>query len=794
MPRQTDDVHNAASKKDAVGIEAKIDRGKTLDGKINNGLNSQVRNDIPRATEGIKTDKSDVTASSQDGKQKYEAVEHSKTVYAQKMQKQGTDGNARSKPQNTVFTSEKEMTDRGYNASENDTKPLTDSTENRKTGLKTRLDEVFEETKPDESSRSFKVPREKLKCRQHTNNDSKISSKIQQSKFISSKKASGIQTGIDRRVERLNKEFKAEKPIAFSSADRSFGNGDKGKTLKPTEYKLAKKYWRKARKPSAQAEMSAHLEKNTTGQRKSKIQSRIYYNDEIVHGDKPRLKTKRQKERSLVKSLKTKTIKFEKGSVPPKKLKVKRDILRKYMKKRWGKSHKARKILRTAAVVTVTAGRTVKKVGSLGAKAGTFVTEQSCNVLGMNRSENTDSTDNTGAESMRMLYSIGSKTKTAQNELSKIKTGIKRTVGNKRRAAPPRPESKLKTGRVIRKSAVKNVGKNMQMAKKSAKAAKKAAKTAQKAAKKAAQNIKKAVEITVKLIAKTAAFVITHLPIILVIGLVIVVIAVIVSGTSVVVSTVTSGVNGLLSWAFPSEEGKTDAESVAEQLLEYEEAMKNGFDDILDEKLAMASEYLTEDDDYYAAVTDNQFNDWIAYMGGAGEDIARDVLKDAIDNVDKSEFYALLFVYLQKQKNIEDGNDSYDIYDITFTEGEIRSFLYNYFDISLSMVSGLDCPGQSCHNKRCENAVSCPNRVGHPVTDPETGEVHVGYSCPGHPYCDHEHKKSTIKITRNANIMDDLGFTDEEKQRTELAQQLYDSEIQGNILGGGSSTEEGDGD
>lgn len=198
MPRQTDDVHNAASKKDAVGIEAKIDRGKTLDGKINNGLNSQMRNDIPRAAEGIKTDKSDVTASSQDGKQKYEAVEHSKTVYAQKMQKQGTDGNARPKSQNTIFTSENEMTDRGYSASENDTKPLTDSTENRKTGLKTRLDEVFEETKPDESSRSFKVPREKLKCRQHTNNDSKISSKIQQNKFVSSKKASGIQTGINR--------------------------------------------------------------------------------------------------------------------------------------------------------------------------------------------------------------------------------------------------------------------------------------------------------------------------------------------------------------------------------------------------------------------------------------------------------------------------------------------------------------------------------------------------------------------------------------------------------------------
>ena len=89
---------------------------------------------------------------------------------------------------------------------------------------------------------------------------------------------------------------------------------------------------------------------------------------------------------------------------------------------------------------------------------------------------------------------------------------------------------------------------------------------------------------------------------------------------------------------------------------------------------------MTEDDDFYDAITDNRRSYWIAYAGG--EPIVREIL-DTIE-IDYAEFYALLYVYLQKERNVADGDGANDIYSFTFTDGDLNGFLSKYFDISYS--------------------------------------------------------------------------------------------------------------
>ena len=409
------------------------------------------------------------------------------------------------------------------------------------------------------------------------------------------------------------------------------------------------------------------------------------------------------------------------------------------------------------------------------------------------KSINVEDTSDTGVEAAKMMYKTASE---GRQLATSVKSGIKtsaKVAKNTYRVAreiPGKVRTIPKTARKVatavktapntaKKAVTTSAKKAAQNAKKMAKQAQKAAKRTAEATKKAAQAAEKVAEVTFKAMAKAAAFFVTHLPIILIVSLVLIVVFLIVALASGMITVVSNTTVGGISYAIPGDEN-SKPEEIAEILDNYQNVIDNGMDQVKEQYISKANSFLTEDDDFYDAITANRRGYWITYAGG--EPTVREIL-DTVE-IDYAEFYALLYVYMQKERNVADGDGANDIYSFTFTDADLIDFLYKYFDISYNEASGLDCPGQNCHIRFCEGC-----KTGSTTVSTPEGPKTVTYKyCPGHPYCDHEHKKATISITKNTNVMDDLGFTDGEKQWKDLIEQLYSEYIMGYILNGGSTS------
>ncbi len=470
---------------------------------------------------------------------------------------------------------------------------------------------------------------------------------------------------------------------------------------------------------------------------------------------------------------------------------------------------KATKAVRIMKVVSGYVKYGVKEVASpilaVGKKAISLGADALNNAA---KNVNYDDISDTGIESLKFMYKNASDAVSGVNTTRHIATGVNRTIrtGYKTavkvaeatpgtiRSIPGKVRQVARTGRKIKtnaKRAVRTTKRIVGAFKKGG--AKAAAKEAAKVAKKVADVARKATIEAFKLIVKAVELIISNLPVILIAVAVIIIAMLLIQGIGALVSAVSGTIEATLNWAFPEYESSEPLE-IESLLKEYDKYLEEGLKKEREKRVDEASSYLTEDDDYYAVITNNGSLDWIPYSGGAGASTVMERLNSI--EPDKTEFYALLFVYKQKINNEADGNGSDDIYDISFTSGDISGFINQYYDITITFESGLSCPGKNCHTDTCSDVSSCTNRgsQGVPVIDPETGEptgeVVVVYYCKGHPYCDNEHKKSTITWVVNSNVTDDLGFTQEEKERVDIVEQMFEDVILGDVMGVETETPE----
>lgn len=320
--------------------------------------------------------------------------------------------------------------------------------------------------------------------------------------------------------------------------------------------------------------------------------------------------------------------------------------------------------------------------------------------------------------------------------------------------------------------------KSISMAKKirkKAKHAKKVKKNAQKATKSLATLIKTTIE-NAKRAVETIANVAIPFPIKLIIDIIIALIGLILIVALLInITTAPVGAMGSIvkdvNWVLPA--GSSKVEDIANLLDTYEGYARNAKDILVESLITRADTHLTEDDDYYAAISDG----WIEYQGGAGADTVRQIIDSYFDSIDLTDMYANLFVHLQNKMNIADGNGADDIYDINFTQNDFNDFLPIYMFNNVIFKSNLTCPGANCHTKYCTDLSGCGNKgTGQgTTTNPETGEE-ITYTyeyCKGHPYCDNLHKKSVIEFYVNPHLHSQLGFDDTDKELVQVTLTLF---------------------
>lgn len=456
-------------------------------------------------------------------------------------------------------------------------------------------------------------------------------------------------------------------------------------------------------------------------------------------------------------------------------------------------------IARGAAVPIIPVLKAGKKITSGGVSA---IKQAAKNVDWRNTSD-------TGIESTKFLYRAAADTQTAIGTSRHIATGVQRsiktgvrttgriakTTSDVVRSIPGKTKQVAHTGRRIRtnaKLAARNVKRIATVYKRAG--GKAAAKEVAKLTKKAAETAIKAAIETFKLIVHAVELIVSNLPVICIAIVIILTAVLLMQGIGAVVNSVAGIIDSTLNWIIPKPEQST-TEDISELLSEYSETIEEALQARKDYLLEDASSYLSEDDDFYAVRILGGGGDWITYSGGAGEATVKEIL-DKVE-VDENEFYALLFVKLQKDYNLSDGDSNNDIYEIKFTEDDIKSFLRVYFETSVAKQDGLTCPGKNCHRETCEDISSCTNKgtATVPTFDEDgnqTGTKQVPY-CKGHPYCDEEHKKSTVNFVKKdpAAIMTELGFTDEERGRVEIVQQLFAEVIIKDALGEGDDGTDG---
>ncbi len=478
------------------------------------------------------------------------------------------------------------------------------------------------------------------------------------------------------------------------------------------------------------------------------------------------------------------------------------------------KNRKIRKLIRKAAhgvrIAKVVSKYMSYGIGTVSApilKVGKKAVSLGSNSLNnAMKNVNYDDISDTGTEALKFMYKNASDTVTAIDTSRHIATGVKKTIrtGIKTtadivkatpgavRSIPGKVRQVARTGRKIKtnvKHAFKAVKHVVSALKKGG--GKAAAKEMAKIARKTAEMVGKAALESFKLIARAVELIISNLPVILIAVAVVIVVILLIQGIGALVSAVSGSISSTVNWAFADYDA-SEPKNIYMLLAEYDKKLDDKITEEKQNKLDDATSFLTEDDDYYAVLTDKTSGDWIALAGGAGTTTANNMLSNGI-TLDKNEFYALLFVYLQKMSNEADGNDNYDVYEITFTAGEIDGFINKYFDISVSKASGLTCPGEDCHIKYCSGGGGCSNQGTEVVYKyDDKGNVIGSYTvtcCNGHPYCDNAHKKSSITFIKNSDIMDDLDFTPEEKERVEIVEQMFEEVILGDVLGQGENEE-----
>lgn len=347
--------------------------------------------------------------------------------------------------------------------------------------------------------------------------------------------------------------------------------------------------------------------------------------------------------------------------------------------------------------------------------------------------ENNEETEDTGTQGI----------KTAVGEVSKLQKSTQKTIVN---------VSSLKTKISKSKSSV-----NDNKTQTTQSAAKEKANKKAKATQKVQKQSKKAKEILDNKLPKgifpVNGFKVIMIVLLLLIGLIIYTAL----SNAVLITGIISGTTG---WLF-HDEGETEKSN--DELVKKVEKYYELCNDALDIKKNDAVHILDEAvDDDYIGLNGNTYYPAESYKA---------TVAAAIQNadIDIADLIAVLYVKIQKDKGEEFNNN--EIYNFKLTKEDIEDFLGKvnespkYLNFRKNYQTGLACPGQNCkieyRNDRCAYYY--------------TDEGYIRYYCAGHPYCDYHHNMVSITFEKNEDIMDELGFTEDDKSRVTMIMEMVKS-------------------
>lgn len=294
----------------------------------------------------------------------------------------------------------------------------------------------------------------------------------------------------------------------------------------------------------------------------------------------------------------------------------------------------------------------------------------------------------------------------------------------------------------------------------SAKAAKNAAKATKTTAKTTVKTTKTASKTTAKIIGGIAKAVGSLIvspagPIILIIAavvLLIVLIVSIISGAAGAVSGATAAVVSPLNWIFGSS-ASSSTEDLKDAYEDYLDMATAAYKDIADYMEDTINDYSLDDNDIL------EFNGASITPASSGAYSVKTMLQDSADDIDWTYFIEVYYIYMQR--TVDDPKLT--------KEGMYNFMLSEYYYLETSEETGITCPTADCETDTFYHSSGYCNDG---FVDDEDQLV----KCEGHTYsyCPGNHKKVTITFEVVSNILDVLGFTDEEKEKLELGLNLLD--------------------
>lgn len=399
----------------------------------------------------------------------------------------------------------------------------------------------------------------------------------------------------------------------------------------------------------------------------------------------------------------------------------------------------------------------VKNVGKRGLNAAGAIIDKSVEALGKS--------DNEAAQFAKKSYDAAkmagrAAVKTGKTVKNTVKTGRKLLTKKGRRGLAKSVKRQIKTA----KRTVRNI---KRAAKATAKAVKAVAKLVIKVAKAVAQLVTK----LVTLIAETAPW---SLIVIGVIALVIIAVNVI---TVILGNEEENNTAGLVG-------AESDVTDIYTNLTKFEEmfaavakekitdplktAVTNfcgddGSDDTDTEEDEDADESSTDtddadDDSEESGSSQNfiEFNGEEFFPASGNADEINERIEQYVDSGTSSQRFASLLAALKVLEMKKTG----ELPEAVFTKSDFEAFIGTvnsntceygdtFFIKTTVTVGGQTCPDENCRTDYCDDVDDCES----PETDDEGNEY-----CPGHDYCDNDHKKMTITLKTVEEYYTDKGI------------------------------------
>lgn len=316
--------------------------------------------------------------------------------------------------------------------------------------------------------------------------------------------------------------------------------------------------------------------------------------------------------------------------------------------------------------------------------------------------------------------------------------------------------------RTIQKSA-KTTGK---VGKKTIKTAKRSAKAAAKATKAAAKTtvkVTKAVVDTTSKIVSGIAKAIGALmstpagPIILVVLIAVIVLIILVSVLTNLSTGTTSAVAAIVSpldWIFGNS-ASSSTEDLKDTYDDYLDMAAEAYKDLASSMEEKINDYSLDDNDIL------EFNGASITPASSAALSVKEMLQDSADDIDWTYFIEVYYIYMQRTVDNPE-----------LTKDGMYSFMVSYYySLETSSTRGITCPTADCQSVTWYHPSGkyCPDVEDY---DEESDTP----SCAGHTehFCPGNHRKVTINFEAVPNILDVLGFTDEEKEKLELGLSLLD--------------------